>query len=49
MPTQMLGLIEMLMVLTLALGWGFYELRSLRHDRKPKPKVPPPGKDPPAR
>ena len=45
----MLGLIELLFVLLIALGWAVFELRGLSKDRgkaTPPPNRPPP--DPPA-
>ncbi len=37
MLSDRLGLIEMLVVFGLALGWAVWELRSLRSKRRPRP------------
>jgi hypothetical protein len=48
MPSNMLGLLELLLVLGLALGWALVELARLRRDKNRKSKSPsqmsgPPG------
>ncbi len=41
MPSNMLGLLELLLVLGLALVWALVELAGLRRDKKRKSKAPP--------
>jgi len=43
MPSNMLGLVEMVLVFSLALGLGLFELWSLKRPRRPT--APPPSKD----
>jgi hypothetical protein len=45
MDSSWLGLMEMALVLGVALGWGFWELYSLRKDRQRRDQAPPRGPD----
>jgi hypothetical protein len=43
MDSGWLGLMEMALVLGVALGWGFWELYSLRRDKRRREQHPPGG------